>query len=381
MGINMKKHVSVFAACMTALTPFCYGEITLNGFASIVAGKTLSSDETLYRYDNDVSFEQDSLFALQAASDLGDGLSVVAQVMAKGKNDWEPKFEWAYLSYELTDKVQVLAGRQRIPFYMFSDFLDVSYAYNWITPPANIYDIPFSSFNGLGVIYNDSFGEFNTSLHAIYGSNPENINLNDAAIESDLKQLTGAALTLSRDWLTLRAAYFTFEHNIPVFDGLADGYRAFGQNEMANQVQVSGDDAQFFELGFQMDLTSLFVLGEYTFSEVKGAPLGETENFFISIGRQIDELTLHITYGETKIEQDAITQNVPVGLSPQLDGLIAATNGLTNSFNVQSQYTTLGLRWDLHPSAALKFEYTSFDDENNNFNDASVFKTALVTVF
>ena len=114
-------------------------EIVLNGFASIVGGVTTSKDESLSGYDDSISFNQDSFFALQASSDLTEGLSVTAQIMARGENEWDPEFEWAYVAYEATDNLRILAGRQRVPFYMFSDFLDVSYAYPWITPTEAVY--------------------------------------------------------------------------------------------------------------------------------------------------------------------------------------------------------------------------------------------------
>ena len=74
-----------------------------------------------------------------------------------------------------------------------------------------------------------------------------------------------------------------------------------------------------------------------------------------------------------------------VGLSkdgmPSLDALIDPTNAFTDSQISESNYVTLGLRWDFHDSAALKFEYTSYSDDLNSNNDAGLFRTALVTVF
>lgn len=377
----MNKNYLPFSVLLAAFSLPSYGEIDINGFASIVAGTTVDGDEALYQYHSDVSFDQESLFALQFSSDLDEGLSVVAQIMARGDNDWEPKFEWAYLSYALTDEVQVLAGRQRIPFYMYSDFLDVSYAYNWITPPENVYGIPFSSFNGLGAIYNDNFGDFDGTLHVIYGGTPEDIIINGNTVESNIKNLMGAALTINQDWLTLRSAYFTFDHSMPIFDALANGYRNFGQMEIADEIQVFEDQAQFFEFGIQLDLTELFVIGEYTYSEVDGTFLGETDTFYVSVGRNFDDFTLHATYGEKKIEQGVITQGVPVEQHAVLDGLIASTDDLSAGFNVKSQYTTLGVRWDVHPSAAFKVEYTMFNNKINSVYDTGLLKIAVVTVF
>ena len=78
-------------------------EIEFNGFASIVGGivstDALKDDGTPGDYngyeDGSFDFSQGSLFALQASSDLGNGLSVTTQILARGEDDWQPSFEWA----------------------------------------------------------------------------------------------------------------------------------------------------------------------------------------------------------------------------------------------------------------------------------------------
>ncbi len=74
-------------------------EVTFNGFASIVGGVTTSSDDSLYGYDDSFDFSEGSLLALQASSDLADGLTVTVQNLARGENGWDPDFEWAYIAH------------------------------------------------------------------------------------------------------------------------------------------------------------------------------------------------------------------------------------------------------------------------------------------
>ena len=158
---NLHKALILSSAIFAANSQ---AEITLNGFASIVGGVTTSSDDTLYGYDQDIDFSQGSLFAIQASADLGDSLTATVQLLARGENDWDPDFEWAYIAYDASDNLRVLAGRQRVPFYMYSDFLDVSYAYPWITPPEGVYSVAFDTFDGLGAIYSTSMGSFDANF-------------------------------------------------------------------------------------------------------------------------------------------------------------------------------------------------------------------------
>jgi len=54
----------------------------INGFASINAGVMMDEDTSLFGYSDTISFKPESLFALQIASELGDGLSATAQIMS-----------------------------------------------------------------------------------------------------------------------------------------------------------------------------------------------------------------------------------------------------------------------------------------------------------
>ena len=142
----MKKCLTSIALISALSSTTTYADIQISGFGSIVGGMTTSSDEQLYGFDDNFDFKEGSLFALQASSDLENGLGVTVQLQAKGADDWDPEFKWAYVSYDVSDDFRVLAGRQRLPFYMYSDFLDVSYAYAWIEPPEGVYNVLFDTF-------------------------------------------------------------------------------------------------------------------------------------------------------------------------------------------------------------------------------------------
>lgn len=360
-----------------------HSEIVLNGFASIAAGVTTSSDEILYGYNDSIDFSRGSLFAIQASSDLGEGLSVTAQILARGEDDWNPDFEWAYVGYEANDNLRILVGRQRVPFYMYSDFLDVSYAYPWISPPQGVYSVVFDTFDGLGALYSLSMGSFDTTLHFVYGGNNSEFNIGGEDVKPDFNDLVGASFTLTREWLTLRAAYIQTEMNIPVNSSkaLIAGWQQAGFDSVADNIAVSKDTGAFVELGFQVDFDRLIIVGEFTQLTLDGTTFANQDSYFVMAGYRFDNILTHITYGVEDNNRDRITDGVPVGIAPGLDGLINITNGITDGQTAEANYITLGLRWDFHDSAALKFEYTSFSDDLNSENDAGLFSVAVVTVF
>ena len=59
----MKKLSVAVAICAAIASGYANAEVRINGFASIVGGKSLDSDSTLYGYDDDITFKNESVFA------------------------------------------------------------------------------------------------------------------------------------------------------------------------------------------------------------------------------------------------------------------------------------------------------------------------------
>ncbi|MBA6370273.1 hypothetical protein H4J56_02405 [Colwellia sp. BRX8-4] len=378
----MKSKIAVLALASSFISYTAQADINLSGFASITGGITTSSDETLYGFNDTFDFKNGSLLAIQASSNIGEGLDITAQIVSRGENDWDTEFEWAYVSYNVNDKFRVLAGRQRAPFFMYSDFLDVSYAYPWITPPKGVYDLIFNTFDGLSGIYSSTLGEFDTTYHFIAGNNSDEIEVFGEKSSPNMDNILGGAATFNRDWLTLRAAYFNADVSIPStgLDGLANNWNAFGYAAFADNTSIFEDKATFTELGFQIDYEGILVVGEYTTLKIDNTLLGEEESYYVMLGKRFDNYLVHVTYG---VDEDTaandFTSVIPSGTP--LDALKVPTQDVIASQKNDSSYVTVGLRWDFHSSASLKFEYTGFNDDLNGANDAGLFRTSLVTVF
>ena len=116
-------------------------DMRLNGFMSIAGGMTLADDQTLVidpvnlaTYDNDLNFATDSLVAIQAIAEVNDRMTATAQMVGRGGEDFNTQFEWAYLTYEATDSLDVKGGRLRMPLFYYSNFLELGYGYQWWIP-------------------------------------------------------------------------------------------------------------------------------------------------------------------------------------------------------------------------------------------------------
>ncbi|MCG7566844.1 porin [Pseudoalteromonas sp. CnMc7-15] len=372
------------AAALVSLPSFA--EVRINGFASIVGGQTLDDDDTLYGYDNDFNMEQESKFALQVSADLQERLSATAQVIARGENDFDAEFEWAYLTYEISDNSQLSAGKMRIPFYRYSDFLDVGYAYRWVRPPQSVYNLSFTTYEGLSYLHNSTLGDWDSALQLMYGAVNDDIvavTNNDAA---ELNDTLGVNWTLSRDWFTARVAYFMSEASIDVSNSaqltsLLNGLDGYGLSEQRQDLEIEEDDAYFAAIGFGVDYNNFLFDAEYTQFEVEDSILAKQRQYYASVGYRIDDWTVHFTYENNDDENDSSelntipaqiqTPNGPINVStnpsdPNAPLLRDVTNFALLSQRAESNTYTIGARYNFHPSAAFKIDVSRFEDDITN---------------
>lgn len=368
-------------------------DVKINGFISVVGGTTLSegtktngskstftaNGPTNGVYDDDISFKPDTMFGLQVASNLGNGLSVTGQITGAGGEDFDANVAWAYITYEFNDSWALMAGRQRIPFYLNSDYLDVGYAYHWVRPPTET-DSIVDDFEGLQFRHTGYIGDWDTRLQVFAG---ENSATSDSAGDLGLEDILGAAYFISTDQLQLRTVYVVADlyldglssSNIPNLPFIGPLLDAAGVSQ--------GDDnpigISFAGVAGRWNFGSSFLMAEYVTSEFDEAIIGsgllENEAYYVSFGHQVGKFTPHITYSERESNYKTTTGGV--------------ING--NFVDSPSEYTsiTVGLRWDFHPSAAFKVEYLSRSDESpesritakGNVNEVDVFSVGMDVIF
>lgn len=365
----MKKLSVAVAVCAVLASSYASAEVRINGFASIVGGKSLDSDQTLYGYDDDISFKNESKFALQLSADLQEKLTATAQIIARGEDDFDATFEWAYVTYEYSDELQFSAGKMRVPFYKYSDFLDVGYAYRWVRPPRSVYGIPFSTYEGLSVVYNNQLGDWDSTLQGFYGAFDGDIDVFGDSLPAELNNLGGINWSLSYDWFSARAAYIVADtsisidssdsSNLSALNGIIDVLNTNGLTSTVNDLITDEDETTFVGIGFSIDYDNFLFDAEYTQFEVEGSILAEQSQYYASAGYRIDDVIVHFTYEKNDDKHDSSRFNTLESI-PLLNTTV---NFALESMRAESNVYTIGARYDLHPSAAFKIDFSRFDDD------------------
>ncbi|WP_088329546.1 porin [Lacimicrobium sp. SS2-24] len=354
----MKTHYLLPTALLILSAP-ATAEITFNGFGSIVAGVSEDSPFRNNLYDDDVSFRPQSKLALQASADLGEGLSVTAQIMARGADDFDAEFEWAYLSYDISDSTTLRAGRLRIPFYRYSDYLDVGFAYPFISPPRTMYSLTFSTYEGLSLLHNFSMSSVDVNVNLVYGRVEETFFPTTNPTKGTLSDIAGFNTQASWQSFTGYVTYLRTDVTIPVpaIEGLAAQLNQAGvPGSLTEQLRINEDKGSFFGFGLSYDDGDWVFNSEKSEVSIDDSLNLTSDQWYVNLGHRFGEFLPYFYYGEIESERNtSIPSQFPASLQPTIQGAF-------DSQYIEYTETGIGVRWDFHATTALKVEFTKYDD-------------------
>ncbi|HBX38191.1 MAG TPA: hypothetical protein DEG76_13265 [Pseudohongiella sp.] len=355
----------------SVISATAFADVTINGFASINAGATTDSNDRLYGYDNNIELKNESLFAIQLQSDLGDKLSVTGQLLGRGADDFDVDFEWAFLSYELNDQTRISAGRLRTPFFKYSDFLDVGYAYDWIRPPQSVYGLGFANIEGVSVYRTGQLGDLDSSLQFVLGNYDSETEFSGTEIEAQIDSIVGATWELSSGALSGRVAYLVGETSFataPVqlapgvtLGGLFGTLEQFGLSALVSDLAIQEDDSSFLGFGLTYDSADWIIVSEFTNIKVDNSFIAEQDSYYLSVGRRFGSLTPYVSYEK---DDNAAQTDAYAGYQSTLPAqLFAPVKALVDSQEADNDTWNVGFRYDFHPSAAFKAQFTDQDNQ------------------
>lgn len=378
------------------LSPSAFAEVKINGFASIVMGIDLEGQD-----DGDIPREeygsrtvdnlQESRVALQWSADIDDGVRFVGQTMARGDSSdgFVLGYDWAYFDFNVGDSSKLKFGRVRIPFYKYSDFLDVGYAYHWVTPPPAMYNLAFSNIDGVGYQQNFSNGALEHSLNMVLGRYQGDLTIggvpNPGNLENFLAVNWSATLgdhefyaAYARADVYIDAEILTDSTAIPALGGNSAATVASTlPGKTASDMLVDGDLGTFVGIGYKGNFGDFSVFSEWSEVVVEDSVLSDSSiGYYLGAAYTMGDYTYHVTYEAQKNE------------GTTFDG--TALEGLQDAILSEGEFTSiiLGVRKDFGASSAIKTEITSFSEKDdsltageNKERDALVLKIAIETMF
>lgn len=387
-------------ALVAVMTPSAYGaDINFNGFASIRAtaadadgpsGRPFSD----LKGNGDFSFEDESLFAIQASADLGDGLSATIQLMAEGRNDFEVEAEWAYLSYQLNDSHRLSAGRFANPIFFQSQYENVGYAHNYARLPRAVYvGFDFSTVEGIALDSTFDVGGNTLETKLLYGNWSGDTYF--GAVDRDeswgLDSLVAGSATLSGDWWkvfagilgteidggTLDDAFFTVIRNIGGDAAVAAGAATQSELELLGQaVAWDGRDGLYWYAGFNAEHNNIIFELEYADYQVEDSSDAPNQAYYYAVGYRFDSGVIMLHYEEN--EQDTDFTFLSETTNPTLRAIGEGyQTGVATDFDAWG----VDVRYDFHSSAAFKAGYVTGEHSNPAIGDYDILSVGVDVVF
>src|SRR5690554_3211564 len=348
MQIMTLKKLGIASAILLAGAQTAYAnDLQINGFLNVTAGvvdkEETENGFTSAGYDTTLGYDAQTLAGLQISKKVNDNTSATVQLMSRGKQGYQTEAAWAYITYDFSDNTSVRFGRLRTPFFQYSDFLEVGYAYNWITPPGIVYRLDsMSALSGVDMTHQFTMGAIDGSFQIYTGRFDDEFELRHESYDMELRSAAGAVLSLNAGNFGGRLSYHQAGLHIKDLgsqdrglDSLANLGNAFG---LAN-VSPSGESSSFYQGSIFWDNGSTSLIAEYTALRHDSYILNNDNAWMVSAAQRLGDFTLHTTYAATT------------------DSLKSGTIGKAQKMaEAEESSITLGLRYDYSSSVAFKAE-------------------------
>lgn len=377
----MKKFFALSAIALATST-VAHAEVRVNGFANFTGGIT-SSDDTLYGYDEDLTFSSQSLFAIQVSGDINEKTTATGQLVSRGADDYDVDFEWAYLTYQATDAVSVSAGRLRMPLFRYSASLDVGYSYHWVVAPASVYNVPFNNIDGVRLDYSGYTGDLEYLLQFTGGTVSSDFTLAGQPARLEIENvLVGTAELTYLNWkLRGVAARGKTTFDIPA---LVPALSQLGQisSDLQNLLEANDDTGAFYGISLEYDAFDWFIGAELTVVEIEDSFYPDEQNYYVTAGVRSGKWTPFITYEKSDLNDglkflDQVN-GFPEPLQVPLTQLIAGIQAPAVSEN---STTSVGVRYDFDTNVAFKADISKYSDDLDDSEDATLVRFAVNYVF
>lgn len=338
--------------------------IKVNGFISVGGGisdvprvinpfTTLAVTPDIDGINDQFNFNPYTLAGIQFELDMSDTLSFITQLIARGTDNYDIRANWAYLRYRPNENWNIQVGRVRIPTFLLSEYIDVGYAYPWITPPTEVYGLlPIPNVSGGQVIFSKEIHGFDLEITPFVGTSDFDMDIKGINVPFEVRNLFGAEVSIGNDIITIRGSVLHTQLTAPYFPLLLPT-PPFPAGTIFPSVRR--ESTIFWGVGLQLNWHDIAVLSEYTQRRIHGY-MPDSNAWYAMIGYHIGPVMPNLTYSQARTV-DKAKRGVVTGV-PFNDALLAAT------LNNDQHTWEFGIRYDVTSSVALKASYQRVTPDN-----------------
>ncbi|MDT0581231.1 MULTISPECIES: topoisomerase IV [Alteromonadaceae] len=378
--IKFNSKLAVVATAVIA-TFQAQADVRINGFANLTGGIT-SSDDTLYGYEDRLDFSSQSLFAIQVSGDINSRTTATGQVVARGSNDFSADFEWAYLTYEISDKTSISGGRLRMPLFRYSASLDVGYSYHWVAAPQSVYNVPFNNIEGVRLDYSDYSGDLEYTFQATTGTIDNEFTLGGASANLNVENVVVLTGDFTYNNWKFRGVYATGKatFDIPTLAPTIGQLEQLAP-DLASTLDANDDTGVFYGASIEYDTFNWFVAAEFTGVEIEQSFYPDELNYYVTAGIRTGKWTPFITYEKSDLNNPPkFLDEVAAAPAPFQPALTQIVVGVQQLALAEESTVSVGARYDLDTNLALKADITRNTNDLDD-TDRTLLRFAVNYVF
>ena len=316
--------------------------VKIGGFLSTYAN--ITDKQTPYlRFANatdEADFGKEVVLGLQFDATLSDEISLVTQLVGdQYLDDFSVNVDWAFLRYAINDDIYFRMGKMGLPAFLYSEYLNVRYAYTWVRVPSEVYEMmPLSAYTGVDLLIRIPVGDYTVNLQPYMGNASLTSPFGFAGeVTTELDGLIGIAATFETDMQTFRLGYLEGEVS------MTDPTLLINLNAVIGPIPgvpisslINGVPLTFTSLSYALNYDAWEFIAEWSERTAATTLVSTFHGNFISVAYQVDDYKPYLTWARVD------TRNAST--KPQ-----------------EQESFSLGLRIELSGGTALKMEVQRAD--------------------
>jgi len=390
--------------------------VDVDFFDPITKAKT-STVPTIEQVGQTPIFQRDTAGGMKFSANFNDNFIFALQLLSQGELNYEVVTDLLYAEWRIDEIWDLRVGRVRLPFNLFSEYYEIAYTYLWNKPPAEVYGIhQFTDFEGVELVYRndlaygwkteDSLSVGNTSLlfqlagdyvplsfdRAIitnFSLSNEILKLNAGYAVGATNIASGTELTVIQQGLENPCALFNpliyGEINLAGGPSLGTcsmtilspapvpaGYNiAKPDLGTAHLFTVKNVNTQMLTFGYEFNWEHFISIAEWMSTIAHDMFIPDSQGWYVLLGYNWDGLTPYVMYADyrTLNNDERVLKNTISGTfvnpysyyGPPPIPFAQTFEDSINEFlalsNVAQSTIEAGIRYDILPATALKFEY------------------------
>lgn len=317
------------------------------------------------------SWRLDSRVGLQATYQHSPQLGALAQLVLRDQTRQEANdlVELAYLDMQASDHLRLRVGRVGYDAFLMSDHRNLGYAYAWVRPLTEFYGwIPIFSLDGADITHDWSSDDALWRVRAQAGVSKVWIPMGDTNFHFKGDSLWSLSAQREAGPWRLKAGFsgFVSGAEVPNLEPLYAGLDqiaavpipgiASEAASLRNEMRFGDVRLRYASLGVAYDDGNWLMQMELGRTWTETAMTAPGWNGYGVIGRRIQAWTPYVMLSASR-PQDNV-------LAPQNDWSVIGQRPfqrmayqIVNSSRADQTTLAIGARWDIHPRAALKFQW------------------------